>query len=83
MGGISRIEEGWKQFGGRKHRSTQSEELLQFHIKFGHTGFAKLKAMAKKGIIPKHLADAKTPKCIACMHSTSTRKQWRNKRKED
>ena len=60
--------------------SSQSEELLHYHHKLGHTGFAKLKTMARKGIIPKYLANAQTPKCMACMYSQATRKQWRTKR---
>merc|ERR1719223_1318948 len=52
MGGINRIDEGWNRINGRRNMSSQSEELLHYHHKLGHTGFAKLKAMARKGIIP-------------------------------
>ena len=63
--------------------SFQSEELLHYHYKFGHTSFAKLKTMASKGIIPKYLANALTPKYMACMYSQATRKQSLMKRMKD
>ena len=57
----------------------KSSELLHMHCKFGHIPFARLKTMAKQGIISKHLADAPTPACIACLYGRATKRPWRHK----
>ena len=59
--------------------ANQSSELLHMHCKFGHIPFARLKIMAKQGIIPKHLAHAPTPACVACLYGRATKRQWRHR----
>ena len=56
-------------------------ELLRVHHQFNHIGFAKLKLMAKSGILPKRLANAPAPVCTACMYGKATRRPWRDKPK--
>ena len=65
-----------------KQPTSAAAELLRYHQRFGHVSFAKLKNMAKQGIIPRRLAEAATPTCAACMFAKATRKQWRNKRRK-
>jgi len=47
-------------------REDPSAEPLRCHCKFGHPGFRRLKAVARKGTIPKRLADCPNPTCAAC-----------------
>jgi len=49
-------------------REDPSAEPLRHHCKFGHLGFRRLKAMARKGIPPKRMADCPDPTCAACLH---------------
>ena len=57
----------------------QSLDLLQLHTKYGHIPFARLREMAKQGIIPAHRAHTKTPVCAACLFGKATRKKWKFK----
>jgi len=41
-------------------------EPLCHHCKFGHPGFRRPKAMARKDILPKRLANCQNPICAAC-----------------
>ena len=54
-------------------------ELLQYHYNFGHTPFSKLQQMAKRKIIPKHLAECNMPVCTACAYAKATKRNWRPK----
>jgi len=56
-----------------------SAELLQFHQKYGHISPLKIKAMAKRGIIPKRLTTCPVPVCTACLYDKATNKPWRSK----
>ena len=56
-----------------------SLQLLHYHHKYGHIPFARLKQMAKQGIIPSHLQHAKIPACAACLFGRATRRPWRHK----
>ena len=76
------IQEGWNQLKQDKREATLSEELLLYHHRLGHTGFDKLREMARQGVIPTYLAKAPAPRCMACMYSKATRRQWRNKQQE-
>ena len=53
--------------------------LLHHHCKFGHPGFRCLKAMARKGILPKRLADCPNPICAACPHGKAHKQPKRTK----
>jgi len=48
--------------------------LLQYHRDFGYVLFKKLQIMAKKGIIPKHLALCLIPTCSACLCGMMTKR---------
>ena len=54
-------------------------ELLQYHYRFGHAPFNKLRAMAQQGTIPKKFAKCRQPVCAACMYGKATKRQWRHK----
>ena len=54
-------------------------ELLKHHQAFGHVSFEKLRIMAKKGIIPRNLADCPNPTCSSCQYAKATKKPWRGK----
>ena len=62
-----------------KQPTNVSAEFLRYHHKFNHISFAKLRHMAKQGIIPKHLAKCPAPACSACLYGKATRKPWRSK----
>ena len=61
--------------------STDSGELLRYHYRFGHLSFARLKQMAKEGLIPKKLRNAKVPTCAACQFGKMTKRNWRTRAK--
>ena len=63
------------------HVENLAAELLRVHHQFNHIGFAKLKMLAKSGVLPKRLANAPTPVCSACMYGKATRRPWRDKPK--
>ena len=52
-------------------------ELLQYHHNLQHVPFSRLREMAKQGIIPRRLANCRTPVCAACMYGRATRKKWK------
>jgi len=60
-------------------REDPSAELLRYHYKFSHPGFRRLKAMARKGTIPKRLADCPNPACAACLHGKAHKRPKRTK----
>jgi hypothetical protein len=58
-------------------------ELLNYHYKYGHLSFARLRELAKQGILPKQLATCATPACLSCIYGTQTKKPWRSKPHQD
>lgn len=66
----------------RKRNGTVTE-FLNLHNKAGHTSFAKLKVMAKQGIIPSKFASCPTPVCPACMYGKATKRRWRDKQTKE
>eukprot|EP00590_Aulacoseira_subarctica_P001421 CAMPEP_0172414700 /NCGR_PEP_ID=MMETSP1064-20121228/1332_1 /TAXON_ID=202472 /ORGANISM="Aulacoseira subarctica , Strain CCAP 1002/5" /LENGTH=1323 /DNA_ID=CAMNT_0013151491 /DNA_START=262 /DNA_END=4233 /DNA_ORIENTATION=+ len=54
-------------------------ELLHWHRRLGHLSFARIKHMAKLGILPKKLATVKPPMCSSCQHAKAKKKPWRSK----
>ncbi len=62
-----------------KQREDPSAELLRFHYKFGHVGFKRLQAMAKKGIIPSRLGSCQKPVCVACLYGKAHKRPKRKK----
>jgi hypothetical protein len=62
--------------------SELQRELLMFHYKLKHMIFPDLRALAKRGIIPKRLAKVESPLCTACLFGKQHRKPWKGKRKK-
>ena len=60
------------------HRS-DIEELLNLHYQLGHTPFAKIQEMAKRGYLPRRLSKCRIPRCTACLYAKATRRPWRGK----
>jgi len=56
-----------------------SAEFLWFHQKYGHISPLKIKAMAKRGMLPKRLATCPVPICTACLYAKATKKPQRSK----
>ena len=61
--------------------STKQAELLSIHCRLGHTSFARIKAMAKCGLIKSHIANVPPPMCASCQYGKATRRPWRTKAK--
>ena len=53
-------------------------ELMHWHYCLGHLLFPKLKALAKIGEIPKHLANVIPPVCACCAFGAMTKVPWKN-----
>jgi hypothetical protein len=59
--------------------SDKQTEIMHWHYCLGHLSFPKLKALAKIGEIPKHLADVLPPVCAGCAFGAMTRVPWNNR----
>ena len=59
--------------------SDPQQELLKWHMRLGHLPFGKLQQLATQNVIPKRLANCKTPMCIGCIYRKATRRSWRDK----
>ena len=59
--------------------SDKQSELMHWHYCLGQISFPKLKALAKIGEIPKHLANVLPPVCAGCAFGAMTRVPWKNK----
>ena len=57
------------------------DELYRMHVRMGHLSFAKIRAMAGRGEVPRRLARCPSPMCAACKYGKATRKAWRTKAK--
>ena len=66
-----------------KQPTTATAELLQYHQRWAHVSFPKLREMARMGIIPSRLKDCPIPTCSACMYVKATRRRWRDKTRQD
>ena len=53
--------------------------LETIHERLGHLSFARLKLLARSGIIPKELANVEAPTCPGCAYGKAHRKPWRAK----
>ena len=54
-------------------------EVLRWHYRLGHVPFKVIRLLAAANILPRHLLDAKVPKCAACQYGAMTRKPWQTK----
>ena len=59
--------------------SNPKAELLRWHYWLGHLPFFKLKLIASKGEIPKHLAKLLPSKCAGCLFGAMTKIPWKSK----
>ena len=59
--------------------ATPQAELLSWHYRLGHLSFERIRKLSQRGDLPGHLAQAKTPRCAACMFGKATRRPWRTK----
>lgn len=59
--------------------SDDQAELLRWHQRLSHLSFKRIKLLALLGILPRRLATTKSPKCLACIYGSMTRKPWRTK----
>ncbi len=60
--------------------SEKQAELMHWHYRLGHLSFPKLKALAKIGEIPKHLANVLPPVCAGCAFGAMTKVPWKNRK---
>ena len=58
---------------------SNSAAFLRLHQRLGHMSFAKMKLMARKGIIKTEFKNTPIPVCAACTYAKMIRKPWRNK----
>ncbi len=59
--------------------SDKQSELMHWHYRLGHFSFPKLKALAKIGEIPKHLANLLPQVCTGCAFGAMTRVPWKSR----
>ena len=59
--------------------SDKQAELMHWHYCLGHLSFPKLKALAKIGKIPKHLANVLPSVCAGCAFGAMTKVPWRKR----
>jgi hypothetical protein len=58
--------------------SGKQAELMNWHYLLGHLSFPKLKALARIGKIPKHLANVLPPVCASCAFGAMTKVPWKS-----
>jgi hypothetical protein len=56
-----------------------ADDLLDWHIRFGHMPIWRLQSLANDGIIPQRLSKYKISKCTSFMYGKITKKPWRYK----
>ena len=49
-----------------QNMSGTQKELLKWHFKLGHMGFAWVQSITCMGILPKHIANVDPPLCASC-----------------
>jgi hypothetical protein len=54
-------------------------EFQALHYQLGHMPPDKMKALAKRGDLPKRLINCRVPKCAACLFGKATNRPWRTK----
>jgi hypothetical protein len=54
-------------------------EFLRYHQKFNHVFPKKIQAMAKRGMLPRRLANCAVPLCTACLYGKAKKRAWRSK----
>jgi hypothetical protein len=64
-----------------KPQMSVEEELMQWHIRFGHLSMTRIQSLASEGVLPKRLSTCKPPVCAGCLYGKLTRQPWRTKGK--
>ncbi len=59
--------------------TSKEQEYLHWHTKLGHLGKSRMQQLAKRGVLPKHLAKIDPPICSACIYGKATKTPWRTK----
>jgi hypothetical protein len=59
--------------------SAQQYLLLKTHLRLGHMPMPRLKAMAKKGLLPSCFVNTPMPMCASCAYGKATRRPTRTK----
>jgi len=54
-------------------------DFLRYHQKFNHVSPKKIQAMAKRGMLPRRLANCPVPLCTACLYGKAKKRAWRSK----
>ena len=54
-------------------------ELLRWHHRLGHTSFKTIRLLAAANMLPRHLLQAKIPKCSSCQYGAMTKRPWRGR----
>jgi hypothetical protein len=57
----------------------KQSRLATIHERLGHLSYARLKLMARAGLIPKDLANVDSPTCPGCAYGKAHRRPWRHK----
>jgi hypothetical protein len=70
------IEQESVEIPGRNEEA----ELLDYHARYNHVSFTKLRRMAMQGQIPRRLTRCRVPVCAACMYGKATKRPWRSKK---
>jgi hypothetical protein len=60
-------------------KESPSAEFLRYHHRFGHCSMKKIRLLALRGILPRHLANCPIPCCTACLYGQAQRRPWRTK----
>ena len=53
--------------------------LIEWHHRLNHLSFPQIRLMAEKGLLPKSILSARTPRCASCLIGKATRQPWRTK----
>ena len=59
--------------------TSKQAALRKCHNRLNHMPFARIRAMAQQGLLPKYLADVEPPMCASCAYGKMTRRPWRTK----
>jgi hypothetical protein len=58
---------------------TPEEELMQWHVRFGHIPMSRIQSLDAEGVLPKRLSICRVPICAGCMYGKLTRQPWKTK----
>ena len=61
----------------------KQQRLATIHERMGHISYARLKLLARAGLIPRELADVDPLVCPGCAYGKAHRKPWRSKGKSN